>query len=516
MIKRLLNTTSLKANLVANFTGKIWTAGVGFIFVPFYIKFLGIESYGLVGFYGTLIGTMALLDFGLSTTLNRELASAKALNKTAAEIKNLVYTLEILYWSIGFLIGLAFFLLAPVIATHWVKAEKLSVDTITQAVRMMGIVIFFQWPISLYNGGLYGLERQVFDNILNVILSTIRAGGVVLLLWLVSPTITVFFTWQAIITGVYVLSMRYGLWHYLPESPTAKLFSKDQLKQIWRFAAGITGISLVSFFLGQLDKVVLSKLLPLSQYAYYTLAFAVASGISMIIGPINSATFPRMSSLVAGKNRVELIRFYHQTCKLVAGIVSIVGLFIIFFAKDILMFWLHNSETVLHTTTLVQIIVAGTLCNALMYIPYFMLLAHGNTKFTLIQNIIASVILVPLLFLLIHYYGAVGAAWVWFIVNLGYIIFSIPLLHKLILKGETQKWYIQDTLMPFIIPVAGFGLLKWAAGFYYSETVIPLIILVLIFVSVSVIALLVMPEIRLQLKLIWNRVNSNEQKPTIN
>ena len=125
MVKRILHTTSLKANLVANFTGKIWTAGVGFIFVPFYIKFLGIESYGLVGFYGTLIGTMALLDFGLSTTLNRELASAKALNKTAAEIKNLVFSLEVLYWSIGFLIGITFFLLAPVIATHWVKAEKL-------------------------------------------------------------------------------------------------------------------------------------------------------------------------------------------------------------------------------------------------------------------------------------------------------------------------------------------------------------------------------------------------------
>ena len=43
-------------------------------FVPLYIKFMGIESYGLVGIFASLLALFGLLDMGLSTTLNRELA----------------------------------------------------------------------------------------------------------------------------------------------------------------------------------------------------------------------------------------------------------------------------------------------------------------------------------------------------------------------------------------------------------------------------------------------------------
>ena len=62
---------SIKKNIVANLVGKIWGAAIAILLIPQYIKYLGIESYGLVGFYGTLIGSMAVLDLGLSITLNR-------------------------------------------------------------------------------------------------------------------------------------------------------------------------------------------------------------------------------------------------------------------------------------------------------------------------------------------------------------------------------------------------------------------------------------------------------------
>ena len=43
--------------------------------VPFYIRFIGVEGYGLVGFYGTLRATLnSFLDFGLTATINREIA----------------------------------------------------------------------------------------------------------------------------------------------------------------------------------------------------------------------------------------------------------------------------------------------------------------------------------------------------------------------------------------------------------------------------------------------------------
>ena len=50
---RLLGTQmlSLGRNVIANYIGRTWAAILSILFVPFYVKFPGIEAYGLVGFF---------------------------------------------------------------------------------------------------------------------------------------------------------------------------------------------------------------------------------------------------------------------------------------------------------------------------------------------------------------------------------------------------------------------------------------------------------------------------------
>ena len=64
----------IKLNILANFGGQGWAALAQLAFVPLYLKFLGIEAYGLIGFYMMLQGILQILDVGLSMTINRELA----------------------------------------------------------------------------------------------------------------------------------------------------------------------------------------------------------------------------------------------------------------------------------------------------------------------------------------------------------------------------------------------------------------------------------------------------------
>jgi O-antigen/teichoic acid export membrane protein len=490
----------LSTNIIANLIGRIWIAGIGIILVPQYIKFLGIESYGLVGFYSTLIATMGLLDLGLSITLNRELTKATVENQSPEKIRNLVFTIECIYWLIGIVMATGIVFLAPVIATHWVKAEKLPLDTVKQAIIVMGVVVAFQWPISLYNGGLTGLERQVADNIIAVIMTTLRSAGVILLLWLVSPTIQMFFIWQAIISFVYVVVMRVALWHYLPKSKLWPSFSRQQLKQIWRFAAGMTGISIVSFILMQADKIVLSKILPLSEFAYYMLAFTVCSGIGMFVAPINIAFFPRFTALVVAKNRSELALTYHKACRLVATVTFPVGLVLVVFAKDILLIWTKDTTTVSHTTLMVQILVTGSVFNSLMVMPYILLLANGRTRFTFYQNVISCVILVPLLFWWVHVYGAVGGTLVWLTVNAGCIIFSMPLIHAKLLPGELKTWYFKDTLLPLLPPLVCIVVIKLLVGKLLIGVTIGLISIIIISLLTFCSSMFFLPECRLWIR----------------
>ena len=64
----------IRRNITANFVGRAWGVVSVYIFIPLYLKFLGVEAYGLVGFYATLMGVLAFADMGLTATLNREMA----------------------------------------------------------------------------------------------------------------------------------------------------------------------------------------------------------------------------------------------------------------------------------------------------------------------------------------------------------------------------------------------------------------------------------------------------------
>ena len=491
---------SIKVNIVANLIGKVWSAGITILLIPFYIRFIGIESYGLIGFYGTLIGSMALLDLGLSTTLNRELAKYAHESKSPKEIRDLTFSLECIYWCIGFFICCMVIVLSGLISLHWVKAEHLSVDTVKNSVMLMGGVFAFQWPISLYSGGLTGLERQVLNNIIMVVMTTLRAAGVLIILRYVSPTIEAFFIWQAGISCLYVLIIRWSFWSKMPKFNTNAVFSRVQIKTIWRFAAGMTGISVVSFFLAQIDKIVLSKILPLSQFGYYILAFSAAASINLFVSPISITFFPRFASLIASNRIIELRILYHQACKFIAAFIFPVFFVLVFFAEDILRIWTKNSVTTQNTYLLARILAAGCLMNSLMVIPYNLLIAYGRTKFTFYQNTIAAIILVPMLFLWTHWYGAIGATFVWVSVNAGYIVISQPIMHRSLLKGDLWRWYWNDTFLPMIPSFLIVVIIKYSLLHLFPDVQVNLWMLTCIFLGSFAISILTIPHVRMLIR----------------
>src|SRR6266702_3124936 len=174
------------------------------VFVPLYIHFLGIEAYGLIGIFATVLAVSALLDMGLTSTLNREMARLAAQRDKAQEMRDLVRTLEIPYWLVGVLISGIVITSSSLLAYRWVHCENVSPRTVQTAIMLMGVSVAFQWPLSFYSGGLMGLQRQVLLNGINVVMATFRGLGAVLILWLVSPTAEAFFSWQIVASVAHV------------------------------------------------------------------------------------------------------------------------------------------------------------------------------------------------------------------------------------------------------------------------------------------------------------------------
>ncbi len=86
------STPSVRHNIFAHFAGKVWSGIFSLAFVPVYIKLMGVEVYGLIGIFLSLSAMLALLDMGLSATLNRELSRLSVAENSAQESRNLVRT----------------------------------------------------------------------------------------------------------------------------------------------------------------------------------------------------------------------------------------------------------------------------------------------------------------------------------------------------------------------------------------------------------------------------------------
>lgn len=441
----------LRSNVLANFAGKAWSGIMGILFVPWYLKYLGIESYGLIGLFVSLMALLSILDMGLSSTLSRELARLSVIPGTEQESRDLVRTMELIYWTVGALIALSTIALAPHLARFWLNPKGVSEETIRHAVVIMGFVIAFEWPAALYTGGLMGMQSQVSLNMIRGCMATVQSVGAVIILSLVSPTVIAYFKWQVLVSFLQTTALAASLWSCMPLPAGKTVFRKSLLKKNYRFAAGMTGIAITVALLTQLDKIVLSKMLSLEMFGYYILAFSVSNIMNLLVQPAFSAIFPVFSQLVAEENEKDLSKLYHKSCQFVSMVVLPIGTTIAFFSKELLGIWLSNPIAAENASRILSVLLIGSMFNATLTLPYTLQLAYGWTKLSFYKNILASAILIPLLLWMVRAHGAIGAAFVWTILNVGYFLFEIPFMHSRLLRGDMRKWYVSDVGLPFLL-----------------------------------------------------------------
>jgi len=432
---------------------QVWTAVIGIIVTPVYIRLIGVESFGLVAFYTSLSAALIILDLGLSTAISRQLSIMSADGSSLTDKRDLLFSIERVYWAIAIVLGVLIISLSYPIAAYWVKSRELPVTIIRNTVILMGVAFSFQWPNSIYIGSLTGLQQQSKTAIVNITYTTMRVVIMLIALKFISATIECFFIVQTGITVIQSILFRTITWRQLHLANHRPHFSHLQLNKIKRFAAGITGISIVSFALTQIDKLVVSKMVLLEYVGYYNLAFVLANVMVTIVSPMQTVFFPKFSALAAADRQNELSELFYTTSRWIAIIVIPIATLFIVFGEQILLLWTHNPILTEQTAPILRFAALGTVFNTLMWGPYFYMLARGITRFTIYQNIIASLILTPLLFWWTARYGAVGASLVWVVTNFGYVIISLPLFYHYYFKGSLMHWYINNLIKPAALAV---------------------------------------------------------------
>ncbi|WP_294736793.1 oligosaccharide flippase family protein [uncultured Pseudomonas sp.] len=453
--------SSLFKNISANFIGQGWTALMGICFVPVYLKFIGVEGYGLVGFFIILSSAMSMFDGGFGAVATREASTYEASPEIdKPKIIIALKSIECLFWGIATIVGVCIVFLAPLISYYWLNITPDKIESATQSLRIMGIALLLQFPVAFYYGSLIGLQKHVTLNTISSLSATTRSVGAVSALWLVSPTVECFLIWQCINSFATALVLRTKLVDSLAGWKDVKAFSVDTVRRLGRFAAGVGLTNILSFLLMQVDKVILSKILPLKEFGYYMLAWTVGSIAFRLISPVFNVYYPKIVSLVATQNTVETFRTFTRASQVLSMLVTPFSLWVAFYSHELLLLWTRDENVAAFANTPLLILTLGTMVYSFMYIPYALQLAHGWTRFGMWQNATAVVFMVPLTYYLATHYGLNGSAWPWLILNTVYVVICSPIIFRKLKVKPARTWYTEAIFMPLLISFLSLTALK--------------------------------------------------------
>ena len=304
-----------------------------------------------------------------------------------------------------------------------------------------------------------GLEKQVSQGVLNIVLWGLRYLGAIPVLWH-WPTVQAYFIWNAIVSGLHTAALGLWRWRKLPSAPHRAAFQWPLLRSIRYFAAGNTGISLASTALSQMDKIVVGRLLSLEWMGYYGLASQACAGLLRLVYSLQPTFFPRYTQLIADNRWEDLTRLYHRSCQLMAVVTFSITAVVVLFSHEIILLWtLLTGQAAAeaaadHSWRIMSLLIVGTALNALTMLPSSLQLAYGWTKLSAAANFVSLVVLVPAIIVLAQRYGAVGAAAAWIIPYAVQVFVFIPLMHRRLLPGEKWRWYLNDNAVPLLAAAA--------------------------------------------------------------
>lgn len=484
----------LGRNLLVGLANSGWSAFIGLAVVPLYLKYLGIESYGLIGFFATTQALFQLLDMGMAPTINREIARC-TVSGNMREARILLHTLAVIYWSLAAAIVVLVFILAPFVSQYWLQSKKLTPDTIFHAVILMGLVVASRWPVGLYQGALMGAQRLAVSSGINMAMVTLGSLGAVVVLAYISPTIEAFFIWQAIVGLVYAEAMRRAAWRVVGVEKHQQ-FDWGSLKRVWRFSAGMSVVALSGVIFTQMDKVILSKLLGLEEFGQYMLATLVVSGLYVLVTPFFNVVYPRFSALVANGNTLQLLELYRLCTRILAAVLFPLAMLLALFAEDLVTVWTGNAAIAAGVAPVITLLAIGSALHGVMYLPYALQLAYGKTRLPIVITMTLVALLVPLIVVLTLKRGAQGAAMAWLVLHVVYMIIGTWLTHRYLLKGLAVRWISQDVGIPFvataIVGILGSRAIHLVGGAAYGKLLFGMV-LALTAVTLSV---AVSPQLR--------------------
>lgn len=328
--KQVLTGSPTRKRLTGNFFSLSILQALNYILplitLPYLVRVLGPEKYGLISFAQAFIAYFTILtDYGFGLSATREISIHRDDKEKVSEIFSSVMTIKFLLGILSFIILAIILVFVPRFGNDWL----IYIFTFG---TVLGNIFFPVWFFQ-------GMENMKWITILNVVAKVIFTICIFIFIHSESdyPYVALINSLGYLVAGI--ISLKIVFKNFKIKFVLPKLESiKYQLKEGWHIFISNIAISLYTtsntFILGLLTNNTI--------VGYYSGAEKIVKAVQGLIGPISQTIYPYLSKL-ATESREKALVFLRKLVKIVGTGTFVVSLLIFILAPFIVKIILGNQ-----------------------------------------------------------------------------------------------------------------------------------------------------------------------------
>ncbi|MCB0724851.1 MAG: glycosyltransferase [Ignavibacteriae bacterium] len=461
-------TDKVIKNTFYNFAAQILGFVFPFFLTPFIISVIGEVQFGIYALVMGFSGTFALFDLSISSSFIKFIS--ENYNKGEKEKLNQTISTGLLFYIIfSILIGIVGFVFTkPLVSLLNIPPDLEALSLM--AFRISILIFFITNAFGIFNSILISMQKMYITNIYGIVLNFLNVGAIVFLLLNGYGLIGMLLSQLGAVT-ISILISYIAAKKVLPEMRIrVSNFRKDALKKMTGFGLQMQVSKLASFASDKYDEFLLGFYSVMNNVAFFNIGARVARLGRFVPYQMVPQVAPVAAELKAKEEHEKLNRLFADTTRYLTIVSMPIFIFIFAFADVIIYSWMGAGFDI--SVYILRILVIGQLINMIFSAPGNSITPNiGIPKFQMHEGLINLGFNLVLSFILIKFYGIVGAA-IGNTISVAISSFYIYIVSSRYFERGYITLLKEQYLKPFAV-ATGYGIVLFLAYLFLSKSIYP-------------------------------------------
>lgn len=378
------------------------------ILTPYIISKIGTEEFAIYALVFGFIGGFSLFDLSISSSFVKFI-SEHYFRKEHEDLNKVINTGTFFYITFSLIISVIVFFFIDFIVTRLNIPPNLYNKALFALYISLAIFLITN-STSMFSAIITSLQKMYLNSITWVVINLFNTIAIIILLSAGFGLKAVLVSQLCAYTLNTVFTIYFAKANLREMKFSASYVRGKTFKKLFGFGIQMQISKLATFASEKYDEFLLAYFSILNSVTFFNIGSRVSRLGKFLPSQIIPQTAPVAAELKSRNENDKLIQLFKDTTKYLSILSFPVFVFIFVFADLIIYCWMGNGYEI--SANILRILIGGQLINMVLSAPGNSITPNiGLPKYQMREGLINLLVNLVLSFLLIKYYGIIGAAW---------------------------------------------------------------------------------------------------------